>query len=223
MEEERNGRSNRGLVVFLVIALFVLIVLMLWRGGIIRGEDTSEGQRTQQEVVDGKQAVISEAEWEAMKQEVNNLRSEMEQLKTKTGNSDIKSKQTTAASVEQKTNTSVSKNTSTSTTCESNAITMEKYSHDWVKSDASVAFKNNTNSTVTQVTGRMIYYDMNGNMLDYKDFQKDVTIDPGMVKTITLPGYGHKNDYAYYKSEVIPSNPNRKYKVSFQLKSYKTR
>jgi preprotein translocase subunit SecF len=218
MEEERNGRSNRGLVVFLVIALFVLIVLMLWRGGIIRGKDTSEGQRTQQEVVDGKQAVISEAEWEAMKQEVNNLRSEMEQLKTKTGNSDIKSKQTTATPVEQKTNVPAN-----STTKQTNAITLENYTHDWVESDASVAFKNNTSSKVTQITGRMIYYDMNGNMLDYKDFQKDVTIDPEMVKTITLPGYGHKNDYAYYKSEVIPSNPNRKYKVSFQLKSYKTR
>ena len=216
MEEERNGRSNRGLVVFLVIALFVLIVLILWRGGIIRGEDTSEGHRTQQEVVDGKQAVISEAEWEAMKQEVNNLRSEMEQLKTKTGNSDIKSKQTTAAPVEQKTSAPAN-----STTNQSNAITLEKYTHDWVESNASVALKNNTNSTVTQVTGRMIYYDMNGNMLDYKDFQKDITIDPGMVKTITLPGYGHKDDYAYYKSRV--AYPDRKYKVSFQLKSYKTR
>lgn len=221
MEEERNGRSNRGLVVFLVIALFVLIVLMLWRGGLIRGENTSEGK--QHEVVEENQAVITVAEWEAMKQEVNNLRSEMDQLKTKTGNSNIKSKQTTTAPVEQKTNTSVSKNTSTSTTCESNAISMEKYSHDWVKSDASVALKNNTNSIVTQVTGRMIYYDMNGNMLDYKDFQKDVTIEPGLVKTITVPGYGHRDNYAYYKSDVVPTNPDRKYKVSFQLKSYKTR
>lgn len=218
MEEERNGRSHRGLTIFLVVAFLVFIMLMLWRSGLIRVENTSEKDGEKHEVVDGSQAVITVAEWESMKQEVNNLRSELEQLKTKTGNTNIKSKQTTAAPIEQKTNAPAP-----ATTNQSKAITLENYSHDWVQSDASVAFKNNTNSTVTQINGRMIYYDMNGNMLDYKDFQKDVTIDPGMVKTITLPGYGHKDDYAYYKSIVRSDLPNRKYKVSFQLKSYRTR
>lgn len=216
MEEKRNGCAYMGFIVFLIVAIFAIIILAFWHVGLFRMGNSSEGK--EHEVVEESQAVITVAEWEAMKQEVNDIRSELEQLKPQTGNGSKKSKQTSATPVEQKANTPT-----ISSTNQSNAITLENYTHDWVKSDASVAFKNNTSSTVTQVTGRMIYYDMNGNMLDYKDFQKDVTIDPGMVKTITLPGYGYKDNYAYYKSEVRISNSSRKYKVSFQLKSYKTR
>lgn len=157
---------------------------------------------------------VSAGEWAALKDEVSQLRQEIQQLKSSQPRASAPVRETTSAKPQEEGRT---------TTFNPNALTLTNYTHDWVQSDATVALKNNIDCIVTQVTGRMIYFDMSGNMLDYQDFTKSVVIEPGMVKTFSLRGYGHKDDYAYYKSETVPGNPNRKYKVKFELKSYKTR
>ena len=105
------------------------------------------------------------------------------------------------------------------TSINENDVTLTHYTHDFHQSEASISLKNNTTHTINSITGRILYYDMEGNMLDYQDFTKTITIEPDMVKSFKLAGYGTKDWYAYYKSEASVVNPERKYKVKFQLKS----
>lgn len=224
MNERRGGAGT----VFLVILVIVIVVGILWATGLVRWEDSAKKQKETVVVIDDDSVTASDGdvtvpadEWLALKNEVKQLRQEVNQLKSgsaKSASSKTQTPATPASAQPTKTTTEGSSSASQS----ANAITLANYNHDWVQSEATVALKNNTDRTVTQVTGRMIYYDMSGNMLDYQDFTKSVTIEPGMVKNFSLKGYGHKDHYAYYKSDVIVTNPDRKYKVKFELKSYKT-
>jgi cell division protein FtsB len=221
--------ENKGGVVkaIFVVSIIIIVVVLLWLSGLIRWDNSSNEQDEQNDDIESTLTekleadyVVSKEEWMALNNEVKELRQEVERLKSnKSRNVDTKSQATIAS---EKTSAQP-KVESAPETDNKNAITLANYNHDWVQSDATVALKNNTNQTITQVSGRMIYYDMDGNMLDYQDFTKSIVIETGMVKNFSLKGYGHKDEYAYYKSKVVPTSPDRKYKVVFELKSYRTR
>ncbi|MBO7234517.1 MAG: hypothetical protein J6V13_05990 [Paludibacteraceae bacterium] len=205
---------------------------------------TAEWNKHQKEVATLKATVHTmQAEITTLKSEFYQLKktvakSSYSSQKTVASQSSMSSSQT---AVRQQTSTTsykasvttASTNTGSSTTEQSDAIatskvntsinendvTLTHYTHDSYQSEASISLKNNTTHTINSITGRLLYYDMKGNMLDYQDFTKHITIEPDMVKSFKLAGYGTKDWYAYYKSEASVANPERKYKVKFQLKS----
>lgn len=230
MQDEMTERKCGAGKVFLVILIVAVVIGMLWATGLIRWENSSKEQREPAATFEDNpvlttegQFVVPEDEWLALKNEVEQLRQEVKQLKLSSNKPTTTKPQNTTTHQTNPSQTAKTPTANTSLAQDPNAVTLANYNHDWVQSDATVALKNNTDCTITQVVGRMFYYDMSGNMLDYLDFTKNVTIEPGMVKNFTLNGYGHREHYAYYKSEIVPTNPNRKYKVKFELKSYKTK
>lgn len=102
---------------------------------------------------------------------------------------------------------------------QNNAVTMEGFSQGWLDHEATIRLKNNTNEDIENVGFVLTYYDMNGTMLDYKEFAIDVDIAPGMTKAIDIDAFEHNRDASYYKSESKITEPY-KFDVKFELKGY---
>ena len=219
MREEYTERSGRGLINFLLVIVVIgIVVALVWKLGAFDIKENAEELPIEQtnikEPQSSTQFTITEQEWNAIQAELKQLQNEVAQLRKEL------TKKTPAAPAKTTTQTTT-KPTATAAKANTADITLESYSHDLDGRTARLSFKNNTNDEVTSITGRMIYYDMSGNMLDYRDFTKSTAIDPGMVKSVDIEGFRTSDDYVYYKNKY--ADLGVKYKVKFQLKSYKTK
>ena len=218
MRDEYSERNGRGLINLLLIILVIgLVVGLFWKFGAFDklSEKVETPSTEAPEVQASTPLTITAEQWDAVQNELAQLRNEVADLQQqlKQTNKTIPAKTTTkpAATTAAPQTTIVS----------ANDVTLANYSHEFLGSTARLSLKNNTDKIITSITGRIIYYDMSGNMLDYQDFTKSTTIDPGMVKSIDLKGFRTYDSYVYYKSNN--ANLGNKYKVKFQLQSYRSR
>ena len=213
MREEYTEKPRRGLTLILVLVVLVGL-LIIWFIPQVKTDSQTDEESVTIVQDEEEKFVVTEAQWNAVNKEIKQLRNEVAQLRNELA------KKTNAAPAKTSPQTTT-KPAATTAKANTADITLESYSHDLYGSTARLSFKNNTNDEVTSITGRMIYYDMSGNMLDYRDFTKSTAIDPGMVKSVDIEGFRTSDDYVYYKNKY--ADLGVKYKVKFQLKSYKTR
>ena len=101
----------------------------------------------------------------------------------------------------------------------SNDISFVSYEQGWLDSKGTLALKNNTTEEIHNVKFLITYLDMSGNELDYEEYERRVTIAPGMTKKLDIPAYEHSRNYHYYKSENMPGG-SPSFKIKFELKDY---
>ena len=101
----------------------------------------------------------------------------------------------------------------------SNDISFVSYEQGWLDSKGTLALKNNTTEEIYNVKFLITYLDMSGKELDYEEYERRITIAPGMTKKLDIPAYEHSRNYHYYKSENMPGcSPS--FKIKFELKDY---
>ena len=222
MRDEYSERNGRGLINLLLIILVIgLVVGLFWKfGAFDKPSEKVETPSTEApEVQASTPLTITAEQWDAVQNELAQLRNEVADLQQQLKQTN----KTTPAKTTTQTTTKPAATTATpqTTTVSAHDVTLANYSHEFLGRTARLSLKNNTDKIITSITGRIIYYDMSGNMLDYQDFTNSTTIDPSMVKSIDLKGFRSYDSYVYYKSNN--ANLGNKYKVKFELKSYKTK
>ena len=100
-------------------------------------------------------------------------------------------------------------------------VTMVSYEQRWLDYEGTLALRNNTDKEICKVVYQLVYLNMKGEQLDYKEYTSNVDILPGMTKKVIVEAYEHRRNYHYYKTPDNSGYPT--FKVKFQLKKYSVR
>ena len=105
----------------------------------------------------------------------------------------------------------------------SKAITLYRFKQKFNSTEATLTLRNNTNRTITHITGEIYYYSLSGRVLAHKTIDKDVNLTPGMAIGVPWTGCRLKDGFIYYKNAPANADHNKLYKVQLKLSDYKVR
>lgn len=99
------------------------------------------------------------------------------------------------------------------------AVSFVSYEQNWSDREGSLALRNNTNKRIFNISFQLVYYNMDGQQIDYENFFRTVSIDAGMTRKVDVPAYERDRNYAYYKSNSLYGRSHQ-FKVKFRLLDY---
>lgn len=95
------------------------------------------------------------------------------------------------------------------------AVTMVKFEQSWLDSEASISLRNNTQAVIETIRFQLVFYDMDGQQIDYKKYTLNKSIDPGMARIFKIPAFQHDRQYHYYRTKDPLGSPL--FKVEYKL------
>lgn len=69
------------------------------------------------------------------------------------------------------------------------AVSFVSYEQNWSDREGSQALRNNTNKRIFNISFQLVYYNMDGQQIDYENFFRTVSIDAGMTREVDVPAY----------------------------------
>lgn len=95
------------------------------------------------------------------------------------------------------------------------AVTMVKFEQSWLDSEATISLRNNTHAVIETIRFQLVFYDMDGQQIDYKKYTLNKQIDPGMARIFKIPAFQHDRHYHYYGTKGPLGSPL--FKVEYKL------
>ena len=107
-----------------------------------------------------------------------------------------------------------------STTKNQNSVSLAFFEKSGSEFKESISLKNNTNLTIKNIKGLMLYYDMRGNQISYNYIELEEALLPGMAKLKEYRSFDQNQKFSYAKGKDYFKDSYNQFQVDFRLLDY---